>query len=345
MIRLDLPRNTAVHALGFASGGATLAYLQNRKLRYWDLAAGCPREEWEPSLKGSFNVLHLAASPDGSRIAAGRSRDEVRILELDPEPRLSAVLKVGGGEIAGLQFLGEPDQLVVAPTYEQIGDEWPRADRTGAAVWDVVLGKCTATMRLQNSSYHEVKAIATPAGRPLVALGISGVHALVWEPELGEVPGPAFEPSIPRWAPQPGAGEARRHPPLMYGGGSSAKVLAFSPDGGLLAAVVGSRIIPWDLESRTRFPTLTGHGASYEGGTGATTAMAFAPVGRLLASVGREGTLRLWDPADAARPERACFQPGLGGLRSVAFSPEATLIAVGGDQGIALIDVDERLIG
>jgi WD40 repeat protein len=122
-------------------------------------------------------------------------------------------------------------------------------------------------------------------------------------------------------------------------------VLAFSPDGNLLAAVVGSRIIPWDLETRTRLPTLTGHGAAYAGGTGAVTAMAFAPVGRLLASVGREGTLRLWDPADPARPERARFEPGLGSLHAVAFSPDGTLVAVGGARGIALIDVDERLAG
>lgn len=69
------------------------------------------------------------------------------------------------------------------------------------------------------------------------------------------------------------------------------------------------------------------------------TGMAFHPSGRYLAATSNDATVKLYDTASWQLA--TSFTWDVGRLRSVAFSPDGTLAAVGSDTGRVVVwDVD-----
>ena len=69
------------------------------------------------------------------------------------------------------------------------------------------------------------------------------------------------------------------------------------------------------------------------------TAIAFHPSGRFLAATSNDATVKLYD-TDTWQVAKT-FTWNIGRLRSVAFSPDGSLAAVGGDSGqIVVWDMD-----
>ncbi|MHC3467502.1 nSTAND1 domain-containing NTPase [Streptomyces sp. 7R007] len=80
---------------------------------------------------------------------------------------------------------------------------------------------------------------------------------------------------------------------------------------------------------------LTGYG-------GAVTALAFRSDGKVLATGGGDGSVRLWGTGNPHRPRRLGVLALSGGVRALALSPDGGLLAAGGDDGaMALWDVHD----
>jgi WD40 repeat protein len=107
-----------------------------------------------------------------------------------------------------------------------------------------------------------------------------------------------------------------------------------SPDGRILVMGAGAALEAWDAADPGRPPRRVGAGRRHQ-----VLGAAFHPSGAVLAAVGNNSVVRLWDPRSWA--EMGAFAWNLGKLRAVAFSPDGNLAAVGAVNGRVLVwDVD-----
>jgi WD40 repeat protein len=127
--------------------------------------------------------------------------------------------------------------------------------------------------------------------------------------------------------------------------------LAVTPDGKLLVSVGDDMLVKlWDAQSGQPLQTLEGHDKrTPQGHVTALYTVAVSPDGKHLASGDRIGTVCVWEVETGKLAQRFqaptlyTYDPrqrkrSLGGIRSLAFSPDSNLLGVGGMGQVENVD-------
>jgi WD40 repeat protein len=297
--------------LRFAPDGVTLVIARRNEVLVWDSAAG--RELKHLTLPpmaaqaGGFAALRPPAggAPAG---AADAEHDEaeqwIRTLAVHPGGKLVAIGRVREVGLWDLQsgallrqFTGSglfPNPMmgpgVAIPSSKTGGGRnIPRGAVLGGLPTMGMPGAPTGMgnpLDALNEQMSQVGAHSmafSPDGRVLLAIGTMGHHA--WDVSSGQELGQQAAKSA--FDPQQFMGAV-----AGMVGSAMTRGAAFSPDGRQAARAEGRVIRLWDVASGQPVADFKGH-------TSDVTAIAFSDDGKTLVSGGRDGTLRVWNVADA----------------------------------------------
>jgi WD40 repeat protein len=329
-------RDTRVWCLAWAPAGAVLASGgESQRVRFWDPATG---KEIEASPGHAGIVQSVAFAPDGATIASAgvdrtlrfwdwakakelRRRDDVGdhwgLEGLAYTADGKALLSMAKGLPAAVfrqwdPATGAPSKTfgakkVYVSTYALMPDSETLAaachDGT-VAIWELTTGKLIRKVGKHKEGL--VGLAVAPDGKTFA--WASGFQTLgLWDAETGQ--------------------ELRRFQGSHHHNNC---FMAFSPDGSLLAtANTGSSTEPvhlWDVA--------TGRSLARWPHAGGAQAVAFAPNGLALAAGGHEGVV-VWDIP--TRQQLVRFEAHLGVVKSIAWSPDSTLLVSGAADGTLLV--------
>lgn len=297
-------------------------------------------------LRGSIESVRF--SPDGRRVAAGGAGRVAGVWDVGtagtphrlPSGRVTD-LRFGrdgstvftAGPLAALAFdLGDPTNRgrPVRPYTE-------RLDRSDDGRRLALTGRFDLSLSGQRAAVLDVPADGSP--RPLWADPPEREGVLIWG--LAWLPG-ADRLAVAEWR---GSYPNHRAWLAIRDGATGAEVASRQRDGlptdrlaaaadGTLAAAAGACLFAWPGGDLAGDPVVVRSDTRMH-----FTGMAFHPSGRYLAATSNDATVKLYDTASWQLA--TSFTWDVGRLRSVAFSPDGTLAAVGSDTGRVVVwDVD-----
>ena len=273
-------------------------------------------------------VLSVAFSPDGKRLAIGLENSQIQIWQWGAQQDLLATLAGHEGPVTSLAF--SPDGQTLASASE---DKTVRLWQPNGTPIKTLTQHIAAVRAVEFSPDGKTLAsgaddrtirLYSPDGKPLKTLrGHSAqVKGLAFSPDSSMVASASWDETIRLWNTQGSLiREIRGHDALVYD-------VSFSPDGQYLAS--GS----WDKTVRTW--TLTGEPISTVFGHSAQIHRVHFNKEGLLISAGGDRTIRLWE---LDRPLITSLRDHQANVYSVVFSPDDQIIAsAGADNKIRLWD-------
>jgi WD40 repeat protein/beta-lactamase regulating signal transducer with metallopeptidase domain len=314
-------------------------------VKLWNL--GTRRQTARATLKGDLTLVRsVAYSPDGKTLAVGDG----------PNDGTGTVTLWDAAARKVIATLGEHERGVVALVFSRDATSLASGSCDGTIrIWDLAKFTC----RHELAGLSGVTELAySPDGKFLASAG-EGNIVTIWDVETGReacrltdlrwpVYSVSFSPDGTRLATGGGAPDGRPGARgelkiwdvakqsvvgSLDGHEKAVSAVCFSPDGRNLASgSLDETIRLWDV--RTMRSGLTIGGMSH-----CVQALAFSPDGKMLAWSGRhDGLVSLCDPGTGAEVGR--FVGHHGPVRGIAFAPDGSGMATGGDdRSIKLWDV------
>ena len=279
-------------------GAALLSGGDDGMVRLWDACSGKELRRFELS-GATYWRAPAAISPDGAA-AAAVGRYSTRIWEVKTGRLLRELSHPDDGHPRGLFFAPDGSRLLTS---------WYDA---GVCQWDFARPKAWAHLGDGAISYQP--ATPSPDGKALLSSDKNGTLYLwdaadgkelrrfsghggepswtaAFSPDGRTIASAAFGDSIRLWQTASGREIRRWYAPSgkdRRWGGREEPSLSFSADGKRLASTRNRSVKIWDTATGRQIASLLGHGDD-------VLQVAFSPDGKKLASLGREGTILIWD--------------------------------------------------
>ena len=336
-----LTHETFVQDASFVRDDFVVTADSNGLIQIWSVASG----EVVSELRGhSSHVAFIAVNPQQDRVVSGSDDETIRVWRLGPGVSTLDVDRLGYQTVAGYR----PDGTVflTAGYSSQI------------ELWDAAAGALSARLDL-GGSRSATSAAFSPDGTTIAVTSrllrpngetsggglqlmdaVTGEHLWINEVNGSEAPlSVVFAPDgrqvATMWSDgtvrvhesSDGSEGATYHPQHRSRVSATGKLIAFSPDGRLLAFADRSDGVLWDPFSGSVVRTFRHDDP--------VTAMTFSPDGSTLVSGSDDATIRTWDVETGAL--EMTLKGHRGSINSVAFSPNGSFIVSAAIDGTARV--------